>query len=292
MSESVSDIRQGAQANVSHAVRIIGSSDPRKRIFAAIYTGKKKIKTVEDIASLTGIKSRIRILQEAGKLGDNEIVRKVRTKGRLSYEKYPFYTQHKDEVLRLCKSSKAFEEFERKRKGATVKINIEMARKNFDVKQITIDDIDSFSKVNHVKANNHVQPIREALFKKGLQRILSEAGEYHDWGGETNDLWTTRLKIKDKRVSAAFGLKGQATRGILTPKKMGKRGDQIQRLFRTPAIIFLIQYWSQIDESVMQQMQTYALLKSYAESQRIYYGIIDGNDTCRLQKAYPRAFID
>ena len=95
---------------------------------------------------------------------------------------------------------------------------------------------------------------------------------------------------KGKRISAAFGLKGRGTKGILVPKKMGKRGDQITRLFRAPAELFLIQYWAQIDESILEAMATQAKLKSLYDAKKIYYGIIDGQDTARLLTAYPKAF--
>jgi len=71
---------------------------------------------------------------------------------------------------------------------------------------------------------------------------------------------------------------------------MGKNGDQIQRLFQTAADIFLLQYWSQIDDSVLEQMQMNAKLRSYADGKRIYYGIIDGQDSARLIQAYPKQF--
>jgi hypothetical protein len=71
---------------------------------------------------------------------------------------------------------------------------------------------------------------------------------------------------------------------------MGKRGDQIQRLFRSPAVVYLIQYWGQIDESIAEQMERIAIAKSVAEGKRIYWGTIDGEDTKRLMTAYSRYF--
>jgi hypothetical protein len=71
---------------------------------------------------------------------------------------------------------------------------------------------------------------------------------------------------------------------------MGKQGDQIQRLFRAPAEVFLVHYWNQIDESILEQMKAFATTKSAFEGKRIYYGVIDGQDTFRMLQAYKECF--
>jgi len=71
---------------------------------------------------------------------------------------------------------------------------------------------------------------------------------------------------------------------------MGRNGDQIQRLFEAPAEVFLIQYCRQIDSSVLTQMKQLAIVKSLMTGDRVYYGVIDGNDSRRLVLAYPGEF--
>lgn len=51
-----------------------------------------------------------------------------------------------------------------------------------------------------------------------------------------------------------------------------------------------MQYWDQIDESVIDQMADSAKLKSLAGDKKIYYGVIDGQDSNRIIKAYPSVF--
>jgi predicted mannosyl-3-phosphoglycerate phosphatase (HAD superfamily) len=85
-------------------------------------------------------------------------------------------------------------------------------------------------------------------------------------------------------------VKGKGMKGIMIPGKMGKRGDQVQRLFRSSAEVFLVQYWSQIDESTVELMTNLARSKSAADMKKIYYGVIDGQDTMRLIRAYPECF--
>ena len=111
-----------------------------------------------------------------------------------------------------------------------------------------------------------------------------------DWGGEKNDLFTTRLVIDGKRLSTAMAFKGRGTTGKLTPGKLGKNGDQIQRLFQSSANVFLVQYYGQIDESVLDQMTELAKAKSGSTGQKILFGVIDKADTTRIMNAYPKVF--
>jgi hypothetical protein len=122
-------------------------------------------------------------------------------------------------------------------------------------------------------------------------KIIGEKGKFKDWGGEKNDLCSTRLYFQGRRMATAFAFKGKGlTKKKLTPNFMGKNGDQIQRLFQSPAEIFILQYWSQIDDSVVEQMEMAAKIKSYSDGKKIYYGTIDGQDSFRLIQAYKKQF--
>ena len=78
--------------------------------------------------------------------------------------------------------------------------------------------------------------------------------------------------------------------GTLTPNKMGKNGDQIQRLFESPAEVFILQYWNKIGEKVLEQMEGWAQLKSFKDDKKIYYGVIDGEDSMKILTAYSKQF--
>lgn len=292
MSIDVSDVRSNPQDQIAHAARVIGRSKDCRNVFSAIYQGKRRIKTVSEIVKLTSL-PRMRVLQEAGKLCNNHIIKKTKVGNELAYEKDPFYTQNKNTVLRLAGNREALEKYPTKtnpRIGGTIQISVLLPKEMADAKQITIDNIDSFAKVLGLKPNQNLLPIDEKKFKEGLQKVLDEQGIFEDWGGESDDLFSTRLIMGGERKNVAFGLKGKGTTGILTPKKMGKRGDQVQRLFRAPADVFLVQYWGQIDESILEQMKYFAISKSVLEARKIYYGIIDGQDTARILAAYPEYF--
>lgn len=235
---------------------------------------------------------RMSVLQEAIKLSNNDIAKKTKFGKELAYEKYPFYTQNKYKVLRLAGNKEALDRFATKInpsiRGATISVTFPKSMAN--AVQITVDDIDSFSKVKGSSPSQNPTPIDEKKFKEGIQRILGEQGNFQDWGGETDDLFSTRLLINGERKNVAFGFKGKGTTGVLTPKKMGKNADQIQRLFRTSADVFLVQYWDRIDESIIEQLKSSATAKSAYEGRRIYFGIIDGQDTIRIKEAYLECF--
>ena len=293
MTIETTDVRSSPNEQIVHAARVIGRSEARRRVFEEIHRGKKRVKTVDEIVSKTGL-DRIRVLQEARRLYNNRIIKQRKINGKLAYEKDDFYSQNKKKILRLAGDKRALENYPTKwrPRTSTVVVNLPVPRKAIDIKQLSVDDIDSFNEVTTVQLAPDMKnvPVLEETVKRGLQKILGEQGEFTDWGGETDDLFSTRLILDGKRESVAFGLKGRGTRGKLTPKKMGKQGDQIQRLFRSPAEVFFVQYWNQIDESVLEQMKLFAIAKSVLNGKRIYYGVIDGQDTLRILQAYKECF--
>jgi hypothetical protein len=286
-------LRANAPAMIEHAVEVLGRSKQRLNVFRAIYQGKKRVKTVNEICAGTGL-SRIRVLQEARKLADNEIVRQIRAMGMTAYEKDNFYSSRKDRILRMVQNPVVVSQILSKKQeplASTKTTIIKIHPQRINARYITIDEINSFSKVLRVKViPEEYEEISERHFKKGISKILGENGKFVDWGGEQNDLYTDKITVLNRRIPVAFAFKGPGTRGILTPRKMGKNADQIQRLFRSAAIAFIIQYWGQIDQSVIEQMAEFAKAKSATEGTVIYYGVIDGDDSNRIIKAYPRAF--
>lgn len=287
------DVRSSPHEQIVHCVEVLGRSKDRRKVFEAIHEGKKRIKTADEIAETTELK-KIRVLQEAKKLVNNRIVKQTKKNGKTAYEKDGFYSQHKRRILKLVEDKKALAKVHTKWSPKTLVevVSIPVPKKVFDVRQLTIDDIDSFQKVKEVTLAQKMKniPILEEAFKEGLQKILGELGEFKDWGGEKNDLFSNRLILKGRRVAVAFGLKGRSAKGKLTPKKMGKQGDQIQRLFGAPAEVFMVQYWGQISENVLEQMKALAIMKSVLERKRVYYGVIDGQDTLRIIFAYREHF--
>jgi hypothetical protein len=294
MALKVSDVGANRNENIVHAAKVIGRSKVRRAVFEAIYRGKKKAKTVDELMAATG-KGRKQVLNEGKKLAGNQIVTQVKVDGLTGYEKDEFFVHTKARVLALVddpsKSSKYPTKQEpRTRQGATV-VKIQIGRSQLLPKLITIDDVGAFAAVKqHATATGQdLSGLAEARVKRFLKKVIGETYDFKDWGGEKNDLYTTKLIFRGKRHAAAFALKGRATTGPLTPKKMGKNGDQLGRLFTSEAQVFFVVYHSKIDEAVVQQMNAYAVARALSGA-RIYYGLIDGDDLARLVAAYPKEF--
>lgn len=293
--QSVVDLSSNAEENIAHAAKVVGRGDGRRKVFDAIYTGKQKVKSAKEIAKKTGLTEK-RVLQEGKALTDNNIATPTKVGGYKAYQKIDFFHRRKAQILALAKSKAKLAAFPTKRnpgirslRAARIKVDIRIPQKKQSARHITVDDIDNFERVTSIESRPCVK-MAESTFKNGVAKILGEHGKFKDWGGESRDLSSTRLKIGGKRRIAAFAFKGPGKTGKLTPGKMGVNGDQIQRLVKCPAEVFIVQYWSSIEDSVLEQLQSLVTLKSYWESKNLWYGIIDGNDSARLIAAYPAHF--
>jgi hypothetical protein len=296
MALSVADRSANTEEMIAQAAKVLGRSKHRRKVFDAIYTGKQRVKGVVEIAKSTGLTEK-RVLEEGKKLVDNEIVIPVKSEGRMAYEKIDFYHHHKKKIIRLASYPAELKKYSTKRNPSPnssahgqINLTLNIPRKKQNARLITIDDIDSFAKVRRIGNDFEYTKMPESNFKKGIAKILGERGNFKDWGGENRDLASTRVKIRGKRHSTAFAFKGPGKTGKLTPAKMGKNGDQIQRLFRCPADVFLVQYWAEIEDSVLEQIEHFAQLKSFLDERVIWYGVIDGVDSSRIINAYPEAF--
>ncbi len=295
MSIPVRDVGTGAHNQIAHAAEFLRRSADRRKVFLAICRGKQKFRTSSEISKQINMPE-VRVLQEALKLANEDIIKKDRIKGTgLVYQKYPFYCQHREQIIRLALNKKALDKFPTSYKPSTkseVAVRLRLPIPTAKTKQVTVDDIDSFSKVRKIKHSDVGKntPLGERWFKDGLKGILGEEWKFQDWGGEKNDFFSTRLKLNGKRVNVAFALKGRGTPEPLVPKKMGKHGDQIQRLLGSPADVFFVQFWGRIDESIVEELNAYSTAKSWAQRRTICYGIIDGKDTRRIIAAYRKYF--
>jgi len=291
MTQPVSDVRSNPNDNIAFAAAVLGRSKDRIAVFKEIHRGRKTTKTATEIANATGLK-RKRVVEEAVKLIHKEIIKKAKRDGEIAYTREGFFYTYRNKVLSLATNPTKLKNYPTKYnlKVTGARISVSFPKKWAHTATITIDDIDSFSRVYRAKSAAGPVNMQEAAFKRGIQTIIDEKGRFKDWGGETSDLFTNRLRFQGRRCSAAMALKGRATKGLLTPARMGKNGDQIQRLFVEDADVFLIQSGGQIAPSVVQLMATHAQVKSAYTGRKIYYGVIDGDDSARLIRAYPRAF--
>jgi hypothetical protein len=286
----VSDSLSNTEEQIERAAKIVGRGE-RRRVFEAIYHHKAKVKTVGEIAHKTEL-SRLRVLQEGRHLSRKGIVRQTKKDRDTAYEMIGFFHANKREILRFAADPKKLAKLPTKRRlGAMVPKFVTISSAGANVHRITIDDIRSFAKIKGVNGAESLNPsLTEAQFKRGVQAIIGEPGQFKDWGGEKSDLYTTRIRIKAKRLAVAFAFKGPGEKGKLVPGRMGKNGDQAQRLFQEDADIFLVQHWREIDPSVIELMRNLAVAKAVTTGKCVWYGVIDGKDSQRLYLAYPTCF--
>jgi hypothetical protein len=155
--------------------------------------------------------------------------------------------------------------------------------------RIYVDDIDSFGEVRKVsaKAIKEQLPltIPEKEVKASFAAIIGENFVPKDWSGEKSDLYSSHVIYKGKRRSTAFLLKGPSVKR-LTIDKLGKRGNQILRLVKEPAELFVVQHNGEIDTDVVEFLETCVSDLSRKKSVKLYYSVIDGVDTARVLIAY------
>ena len=166
-----------------------------------------------------------------------------------------------------------------------LQLKIKLPSKSFlpKTQYLSIEEMEQFKKIRKIKDSGE-RNYYEKDVKNKFKKIINEKRKFSDWGGEKNDLFSTMARINKKRTPIALAFKGKGTRGILVPKKMGKNGDQIQRLFQSPAEVFFIQYIGQIDQSVLEQMEAFAQITSLYKNKKIYYGLINGEDTNKIMQ--------
>src|SRR6266540_1378051 len=165
MPEDVTDVRSNPQDQIAHASRVLGGSEPRRKVFAAIHTGKRQVKTISDIGKATGL-PRKTVLNEARVLFNNRIVKSTKVDGELAYVKDPFYSASKDRILKLAGDKKALQKFPTKtnpRATTTIEVIHKLLSKpSVRANQLTIDDIDSFDRVPGLQIEEPLAPIGES----------------------------------------------------------------------------------------------------------------------------------
>ena len=286
----VTDSSSNKPEQISGFAEALKTSAPLRTVFRAIYAGKKQPKTTEDLMDATGL-NQVRILQLTKKLESESLIRVEKEKGKRVFYKVDFVNHRKDTILRLAENPKSLAKLATKARPIVKVVNevsVSFPKPFIQVSQITVDDIDSFSAVKTISPSSvSIREISEIPFKRGIQAVIGEQGVFTDWGGERNDLCTTRMVYEGKRIATSFAFKGKGTKGALNPKKMGKNGDQIPRLFEGASTLFVLQYWNHVEESVVNLMTSLAQAKSALEQRPIYFCVIDGVDSQRLIEAYP-----
>jgi hypothetical protein len=275
----------------------LAASGRKFLVFKSIYSGGSKPKTATVIAARTGF-SEGTVLQLATPMANKQYFEPVKYDDRKAFKKYPHINAVKSRIMTLAKNPRKLDEHVSTRtpkQTVSVEFN-SRKRKEISVKEIFIDDVVEFKRVKRIAAGQlpSMAPNRlpEKLFKYGVASIIGEKGKFQDWGGEKNDLYTSHVTIGNRRRSTAFAFKGPATKPPLTPAKLGKNADQIQRLFSTVADAFFVQFEGRIEDAVKAQMLAEAIKKSHETGRQVLYGLIALEDSHRLRAKYASHFTE
>jgi hypothetical protein len=298
--QRVSEFSATAPEQIEHFAKLLIRAPVRVQIFTEVYRGQRqRPRTAEEIAQVLDITAK-HVLTSASPLATHGLFEKTKVGKLIAYKKYPEINTVKGKILSLAQDKKKMAKHATVRKpSVNVQVNVRHSPRNkvadAHTQQIYIDDIDNFAKVRQFPATKLPkkipQPLPEEVFKYGVAQILGNRGTFKDWGGETNDMYSTNLKIRGKRQAVVFGFKGPGVKGKLTPGKMGTNGDQIQRLFNSStASVFLVQYEGEIAESVPEQMRDLAVAKSIKLRAPVWWGCIAREDSARLRTKYTAQF--
>ena len=119
-----------------------------------------------------------------------------------------------------------------------------------------------------------------------LEQILGVSFHKKDWGGEVNDLYTANVIVNSSPRATGFLLKGPGIgKKEMVIADCGKNGDQLVRLFTTPADLFVVQYVGPISEMLIMDVQG-KVTALQSEGKPTHFLIIDGQDTVCLLHTY------
>jgi hypothetical protein len=159
--------------------------------------------------------------------------------------------------------------------------------------RLYIEDIDSFQRVRDVNPAMVMTFLDNGYLKKSedqvqlaLEQVLGVSFHKKDSSVELNDLFTANVLVNGTRRATAFLLKGPGIgKKEMTIADCGHNGDQIVRLFDTPADLFVVQYVGPISDLLIKDVQgKTAQLRSTGRT--AHFLIMDGQDTARVLNAY------
>jgi hypothetical protein len=119
-----------------------------------------------------------------------------------------------------------------------------------------------------------------------LEQILDVFFHKKDRGGEMKDLYTANVTVNGSRTATAFLLKGNGLKKkVMEIGDCGKNGDQIVRLFNSPAHLYIVQFVGEVSENVIRDVGG-KVERLRATGKPACYCIMNGQDTARVLHAY------
>lgn len=160
-------------------------------------------------------------------------------------------------------------------------------------KRLFIQSIDSFARVRGVnpeqvqdKLSNGFFDIPEAAVKQAFVQIIGQSYTPNDWGGESEDIYTSFVLLNGERVQTSIISKGTVRRRETHLGDLGSNGDQLERMMRSSSSkLFLIQSVKPIGQDIINSAEAF-IDQHRNRGNYCYYCTIDGQDTAMLLFAY------
>ncbi len=162
--------------------------------------------------------------------------------------------------------------------------------------RLFIQTIDSFSQVRSINyeqvktfLQNGFLDMPEEEVKRAFLEIIGQSYIPTDWGGETEDVYTSYMILNGERIQTSIIFKGAGTvksRKETHGGQLGKHGDQLERMMRTPTSkLYIVQSVKPIAQDIVNTIDAF-IFKQRSSGNTCYYCIIDGQDTAMLLYAY------
>lgn len=166
--------------------------------------------------------------------------------------------------------------------------NIEYRKQNKEIISLKIDDFDNFASVRNISfkdvENFSQNKFLEEDIEEAFLGCLGERYKEPDSGSEIRDLYSDKIKLKGKRLSAVFMFKGRGLKMPLTIGNSGDKGNQLLKLARnTSAECFIVQHINKIEQDAREALIDHLLIKN--KHSKVYVCFIDGTDTARFLKS-------
>lgn len=157
---------------------------------------------------------------------------------------------------------------------------------------ISIAEIGSFAQAATVAPQDVARiaagklPLPEQTVKEFISTIIGEPYLEKDWGGELSDVLTSRVQLDGRSTTAAFLLKGRGSKDTLRVRDLGKNGDQIRRLAKQVADLYVVQHVGHFDEAVVDSVRDMIVARRAERGDHIVGSVWDGGDCARLFVAH------
>lgn len=154
---------------------------------------------------------------------------------------------------------------------------------------IQMDQIDTFARVAEIPATQVQALCPLDLLEDDVEQIIAnvigEPFRQLDWGGELDDLFSQSVQLGGRAVRTSFLLKGRGKKAVMKMKDLGRNGDQVTRMMKQPAELFVVQHVNRIDGSVYSHLQD-AVVARRAEGHDVVGSVWDGVTIARLGVAH------